>query len=291
MDKKAKTQSKNELTGRKPSWLKITAFSGKGYERVRKRLKEYGLSTVCQGANCPNRGECFNRGTATFLIMGSVCTRNCRFCDIKGGTPVKLDSTEPNRLAKMAAELDLKHVVVTSVTRDDLPDGGAGHFASTIEELRRHLPEATIEILTPDFKGDTRSADKIISAGPDVFNHNVETVPRLYSSVRPGARYDRSLDLLKYVAENSDIATKSGIMVGMGESLEEIGQVVADLAAIGVRMLTIGQYLQPSKEHLPVVRFVHPDEFEDMRILAEEAGILRVVSGPLVRSSYRAEMI
>lgn len=275
---------------RKPAWLKVSGFSGKGYEQVNRLLRHYGLSTVCHAANCPNRGECFNRGTATFLIMGPTCTRNCRFCDIEPGRPGQLDPTEPNRVASAAKELHLRHVVVTSVTRDDLPDGGVRHFAATVAALRQDLPGASIEILTPDFRGVAEAVDIIIDACPDVFNHNVETVPRLYSSVRPGADYRRSLDLLRAVGSRSQIVTKSGLMVGVGETRDELVAVFNDLAAAGVRVLTIGQYLAPSKDHLPVVRYWHPDEFSDLKRAAESAGIGTVVSAPLVRSSYKADL-
>ncbi|HOP06017.1 MAG TPA: lipoyl synthase [candidate division Zixibacteria bacterium] len=276
---------------RKPPWLKVSAFRGQGFNEVTRRLKELGLNTVCQAANCPNRGECFNRGTATFLIMGPVCSRNCTFCDIQGGKPHPLDPTEPQRVGLMAAELKLKHVVVTSVTRDDLPDGGADHFARTVAEIRRAIPSATVELLTPDFRGSTEAPDIIIAAAPDVFNHNVETVPRLYKIVRPGADYQRSLALLDYIGRTSGIPTKSGLMVGLGETPEELQAVFEDLARIGVVMLTIGQYLRPSMKHQPVFRYVTPEEFDVFGKAAEAAGIKRVFSAPLVRSSYMAEAL
>ncbi len=275
---------------RKPSWLRVTGFSGRGYEQVNRLLRHYGLNTVCHAANCPNRGECFNRGTATFLIMGPKCTRNCRFCDIEPGRPAPLDPTEPQRVASASKELNLRHVVVTSVTRDDLPDGGVRHFAATVAALRQELPEASVEILTPDFRGVPEAVDIVVAARPDVFNHNVETVPRLYPTVRPGADYRRSLDLLRAVGDRSDIVTKSGLMVGVGETRDELLPVFKDLADAGVRVLTIGQYLAPSKEHLPVVRYWHPDEFSDLKRAAEAAGIATVVSAPLVRSSYKADV-
>lgn len=278
-----------ELPKRKPPWLKVTGFSGRQFEQVSHLLKAHGLNTVCQAANCPNRGECFNRGTATFLIMGPLCTRNCRFCDVRAGVPSGLDADEPTRVAEAAAELKLKHVVITSVTRDDLPDGGAGQFVKVVAEIRRLLPAATVEILTPDFKGVANAAELMIGARPDVFNHNLETVPRLYPVVRPGADYGRSLELLRQVAEGSDIVTKSGLMLGLGEKMEELGQVFDDLAGVGVRILTLGQYLAPSKEHYPVQRYVSPEEFEQAGEQARRAGIGKVFSGPLVRSSYRAD--
>jgi len=273
----------------KPPWLKVRGFSGTGYDRVSHLLKDHGLSTVCQAANCPNRGECFNRGTATFLIMGPNCTRNCSFCDIATGKPLPLNPKEPEELAAMAAKLELKHVVVTSVTRDDLPDGGAGHFAETVRQLRLRLPEAAVELLTPDFRRQPEAPDIIIKAAPDVFNHNVETVPRLYRSVRAGAVYERSLDLLKYIRENSSMVTKSGLMLGLGEEHDELKQVFDDLVTHGVTVLTMGQYLAPSKDHHPVIRYVPPEEFDFLGEVARQSGLKHVQSGPLVRSSYRAE--
>lgn len=276
---------------RKPDWLRVKPFSGERFDGVRQALARHGLNTVCQAANCPNRGECFNRGTATFLIMGPLCTRNCRFCDIDTGQPVMLDPDEPLRVAAAAQELSLKYVVVTSVTRDDLADGGAAHFARTVQEIRRVLPNARVEVLTPDFQGSTDSIDTVVHSRPDVFNHNVETVPRLYSQVRPGADYLRSLRLLEHVSESSDIVTKSGLMVGVGETEAELEVLFGDLASVGVSILTIGQYLAPSVGHLPVVRYVTPTEFEQFQKKAEDAGIPRVLSGPLVRSSYNADSV
>lgn len=278
-----------QRTIQKPKWLKVSGFTGDGYRRVDRMLNELNLNSVCQAAGCPNRGECFNRGTATFLILGSICTRGCRFCNIGTGRPQPVDMDEPVRLAQMVAELKLNHVVVTSVNRDDLPDGGASHFAKTIEAIRKKLPSASIEILTPDFRNAPQAVDIIIEACPDVFNHNVETVPRLYRQVRPGAVYQRSLNLLKEVGERSRIFTKSGLMLGLGETTDELHRVFDDLVAIRVSMLTIGQYLAPSKNHLPVVRYVSPDEFTTLGEAAMKAGIPKVVSAPLVRSSYRAE--
>lgn len=286
---KPKDEAGTKPLQRKPKWLKVSAFQGEGYRRINNLLADMQVNTVCQAANCPNRGECFNRGTATFLIMGPNCTRNCRFCNIEAGRPALLDPLEPSRVAQMAARLELKHVVVTSVTRDDLADGGAEHFARTVREIRQALPGASIELLTPDFRRCPEAAGVIIKAVPDVFNHNVETVPRLYATVRPGADYNCSLGLLKYVGDNSSIVTKSGLMVGLGETFEELEQVFSDLAEHGVRMLTIGQYLSPSRQHHPVVRFVPPEEFDRLAEAASEAGIERIFSAPLVRSSYKAE--
>jgi lipoic acid synthetase len=282
-----KTQSENAAL-KKPAWLRVKPFSGKTFEGTRQSIAKYGLNTVCREANCPNRGECFNKGTATFLIMGPLCTRGCRFCDIGTGKPGPLNPQEPANVAAAAKEMGLKFVVVTSVTRDDLPDGGSAHFAQTVQEIRKALPQAGVEVLTPDFRGKTDQIDTVIQSRPDVFNHNVETVPRLYSKVRPSAIYPRSLELLKHVDESSGIVTKSGLMVGVGETEAELRTVFYDLARIGVSVLTIGQYLAPSASHLPVVRYVTPEEFDTFKKVAQQAGIPRVLSGPLVRSSYDA---
>ncbi len=278
-------------TKHKPAWLKVRAFTGAGYDSVNRLLKRHGLNTVCRAANCPNRGECFNRGTATFLILGPVCTRNCRFCNIQPGEPVPPDPDEPRRIARAAQDLQLRHVVITSVTRDDLPDGGAAQFVETVRQVRRCLPKATIELLTPDFGGQQRAWKTILQNPPDVFNHNVETVSRLYPLVRPSADYQRSLTLLRFLHENSDVVTKSGLMVGMGESCEELRTVFADLAVSRVSILTIGQYLSPSKQHFPTVRYLPPDEFDRLAEEARRAGIPTVVSAPLVRSSYQADIV
>ena len=275
---------------RKPSWLKVKAFTGSGYDHVNHLLSRHHLNTVCQAANCPNRGECFNRGTAPFLILGPLCTRNCRFCNILTGRPTEVDPEEPVRVAEMSAELKLKHVVITSVTRDDLPDGGAEQFAAVVREIRRLLPDTTVELLTPDFKDAPGAADVVIESAPDVFNHNIETVPRLYADVRPGADYHRSLNLLEYVHIHGKGLTKSGLMLGLGETREELRTVFDDLAAHHVSILTIGQYLAPSAEHYPVQRYVPPEEFETIGHEAEQAGIRLVISAPLVRSSYKADV-
>ncbi|MCK4632257.1 MAG: lipoyl synthase [candidate division Zixibacteria bacterium] len=273
---------------RKPEWLKVRAFGGKRFERTDRLLTEHRLSTVCRDANCPNRGECFEDGTATFLLMGPRCTRNCRFCDIPTGQPGPLDPGEPQRVAEAAALLQLDHVVVTSVTRDDLDDGGVKHFAATVTAIRKKLPSSSIEILTPDFQNVTGAVEIIVACHPDVFNHNVETVPRLYPHVRSGAKLETSLELLRQVAEKSSILTKSGLMVGLGETSDELCRLFSDLAHSGVSILTIGQYLAPSSDHYPVAEYIHPDQFVEMARLAREAGIKTVVSGPLVRSSYKA---
>jgi lipoic acid synthetase len=254
-------------------------------------LKDLKLNTVCQEANCPNRGECFNRRTATFLIMGHVCCRNCRFCNIESGRPESLDLEEPERVARAAERLQLRHVVITSVTRDDLPDGGASHFAETVRQIRRRLPECKIELLTPDFKDVPDALAIVMEAGPDIFNHNLETVPRLYPLVRPAADYMRSLKLLLKAHEEFGVTTKSGLMVGVGETREELRRVFIDLAGHRVAILTIGQYLAPSSKHLPVNRYVPPEEFKEYAEEAKKAGLKKVFSAPLVRSSYMADIV
>ena len=247
------------------------------------------LHTVCEEANCPNRGECFNSGTATFLLMGPVCSRDCRFCNVSGGKPHPLDPDEPRKVARVAAELGLSHVVVTSVTRDDLPDEGAQHFRETIAQIGQALPQATIEVLTPDFHARRDLLDLVLEAAPTVFNHNVETVPRLYPQVRPQADYRRSLEVLAYAAgQYPHVKVKSGLMVGLGETHGELHGVFGDLASAGVAMITIGQYLPPTRAHVPLERYYTPDEFAGLKSAAEDRGIPIVVSGPLVRSSYRA---
>lgn len=248
------------------------------------------MNTVCQSAHCPNIGECFSRKTATFLVLGNVCTRSCRFCAVRGGEPAQLDPDEPARVADAVARLGLRYVVITSVTRDDLPDGGGGHFVATIRAVRERRPGVTVEILVPDFRGDAELIETVVDGGPDVFGHNVETVPRLYPDVRPGAGYGRSLDVLRFAKNrDSEILTKSGIMVGMGESRAEVVTVMKDLQSVHCDILTIGQYLSPSREHYPVVEFVPPEVFEEYARVGEEIGFRHVVSGPLVRSSYMAE--
>jgi lipoic acid synthetase len=274
---------------RKPAWLKVRAFGGTEFNRVSGLLQDLHLNTVCQEANCPNRGECFNRGTAVFLLMGPTCTRNCGFCNVQTGRPLPVDPQEPQRVAEASKRLRLRHVVITSVTRDDLDDGGAKQFARTVRAVRANLPGATIEVLTPDFRGSTQALETVIASRPDVFNHNVETVPNLYRSVRPAADYRRSLYLLKSAGACHDMLIKSGLMVGLGESFEELKQVFGDLAESHVSLLTIGQYLSPSSNHLPVTRFVSPEEFNVLREAAEASGIRSVFSGPLVRSSYLAD--
>jgi lipoic acid synthetase len=276
---------------RKPPWLKITAFAGREFNEVSSLLNRYGLNTVCQAANCPNRGECFSRGTATFLILGPLCTRNCRFCDVHPGRPSPPDPKEPERVAAAAEKLGLRYVVITSVTRDDLPDGGALQFAETIRAVKSVLPNSRVEVLTPDFNGAPDALATVMRAAPDVFNHNLETVPRLYRSVRPGADYHRSLALLEDAHRTFGVVTKSGLMVGLGETTEELDEVFADLARHHVSMLTVGQYLSPSKDHLPVSRYVPPEEFRQLAERARLAGLQKVFSAPLVRSSYLADQL
>ena len=288
-NKKIADSEPNHL--KKPSWLKVKAFSGQGYNRVNSLLKKYGLNTVCHDANCPNRGECFNWGTATFLILGPTCSRNCSFCDIDSGLPKPVKSEEPENVARAARDLKLKHVVVTSVTRDDLADGGAAQFADTIRCIRKYLPDSTIEVLTPDFKHTPESVDLIVDAHPDVFNHNIETVENLYVKVRPQADYFGSLRLLKYVSEKSKIIIKSGLMVGVGETLEQLKKTFSDISENNVKILTIGQYLAPSRDHFPVSKYYTPEEFELLKMHAQTAGIKHVLSAPLVRSSYKADMV
>lgn len=272
----------------KPEWLKVRLLN-EDLNRMEAFLKSMSLNTVCQSANCPNMGECFARKTATFMIMGNICTRNCRFCAVEKGHPQPLDEDEPRRVAEAAQKLGLKHVVVTCVTRDDLPDGGASHFAKTIYELKK-LPGVAVEVLVSDFMGKEESIAKVIEAKPDIINHNIETVPRLYSKVRPKADYSRSLNLLKKSKElDPYILTKSGIMVGLGETEEEVIQVMKDLRSVDCDMMTIGQYLRPSVKHIEVAEYVTPQQFERYEEIGYELGFKYVASGPLVRSSYHAD--
>lgn len=272
-----------------PSWIKKRISLGEG-EETQKLLQSLSLHTVCESARCPNRGECFARKVATFLIMGSICTRRCRFCAVEKGIPQPLDFEEPRRVGEASRQLGLKHVVITSVTRDDLPDGGAYHFVATIREIRKVLPFSTIEVLTPDFQGREEDLQVVVKEQPEVFNHNVETVPRLYPVVRPLASYERSLTILKKVKEISpSIITKSGLMVGLGEGKEEVLEVLEDLRGVGCDVVTIGQYLRPSPRHLEVKEYVPPQVFTWYEDIAYSLGFRGVASGPLVRSSYLAE--
>ncbi len=274
---------------RLPAWLRRPIAKSGSFADVNQLLGELELNTVCQSAKCPNRGECFSEGTATFLIMGGVCTRGCRFCAIETCPPEPLDAGEPARVAEAAARMGLSHVVITSVTRDDLSDGGAAHFVATIQAVREMLPEVAVEVLTSDFGGSEASIDAVAAARPDVFNHNVETVPRLYPEVRPQADYARSLRVLARVRETqADLPTKSGLMLGLGETHAEVVEVLRDLRDSGVEMLTLGQYLRPSKAHLPVTEFVEPAEFAALAREAYAMGFSAVASAPFVRSSYHA---
>ncbi len=273
---------------KKPEWLK-KKMDIKAVMEMENMLRSLSLNTVCEGASCPNRGECFKNKTATFMILGSVCTRNCRFCDVPKGNPTMLDPDEPENVAIASQKLGLKHIVVTSVTRDDLPDGGAEHFAATIRALKATLPESTVEVLIPDFKGDVDALMTVINARPEIINHNVETVPSLYSKVRPMAKYERSLQLLERVKTlTSGIFSKTGIMVGLGETKEQVLAVMDDLRAIDCDLLTIGQYLQPSKKHIEVAEYITPEQFKEYEQIGLEKGFTYVASGPFVRSSYNA---
>ncbi|MDB5978821.1 MAG: lipA [Nevskia sp.] len=276
---------------RKPSWIRAKTQGTPEVARIKAALRANNLHTVCEEAACPNLGECFGKGTATFMIMGDICTRRCPFCDVAHGRPKPLDANEPVNLARTIRDMALRYVVITSVDRDDLRDGGAAHFAACISESRALSPTLTIEVLVPDFRGRMDPALTIFKDNPpDVFNHNLETVPRLYKQARPGSDYDWSLDLLeRFKAMHPEVPTKSGLMLGLGEEIEEIEQVMRDLRAHNVNMLTLGQYLQPSRHHLPVARYVHPDEFERLRVIGEQMGFSHVASGPMVRSSYHAD--
>lgn len=273
---------------RLPDYLKRPIIDTDKTRTVRKILKTKCLNTVCENARCPNKNECYTKNTATFLIMGGNCTRNCRYCNISCAKPQSLDSEEPKHIAEAVKALGLKYAVITSVTRDDLPDGGAEHFANCIYEIRKICPDTKIEILTPDFKGDRNSLDLIIKAHPDVFNHNIEAVRDIFKAVRPQGDYNCSLEVLKYVKENSDILTKSGLIIGLGETFEQIEQTLVDLKDVGCDIVTIGQYIQPSKQHLEVAKYYTPEEYDELKALAQKAGIKNYQIGPLVRSSYRA---
>jgi lipoic acid synthetase len=276
---------------KKPDWIRVKAGNSQAFYEVKRRLREHNLHTVCEEASCPNIGECFGKGTATFMILGELCTRRCPFCDVAHGRPKPPDTEEPLNLARTVAAMRLKYVVITSVDRDDLRDGGAGHFADCIRALRTHSPATRIEILTPDFRGRQEKALDTLGTGlPDVMNHNLETVPRLYKVARPGADYRHSLALLQdFKRRYAGIPTKSGLMVGLGETDDEILEVMRDLRAHDVDMLTIGQYLQPTPGHLPVLRYVEPARFKDFERAAQEMGFRHAACGPLVRSSYHAD--
>ena len=284
-----KINKPDNISPKKPFWLKVKAPQGKIFDQTKDLLDDLNITTVCEEASCPNIGNCWSKKHATMMIMGDICTRACSFCNVATGKPNKLDLSEPIRVAKSVARLNLNHVVITSVDRDDLYDGGADHFVATITDIRKYSPNTSIEILTPDFLKKDGALEKVINAKPDVFNHNLETVPRLYPSVRPGARYFHSLSLLAKVKEvDPNIFTKSGIMVGLGESQNEIYQVMDDMRSADIDFLTIGQYLQPTIKHHKVEKFVHPDEFEKYKKVALSKGFLLVSSSPFTRSSFHA---
>jgi lipoic acid synthetase len=274
----------------KPEWLKVKFFGGENYQELKRIMRTLELHTVCESARCPNMGECWEHRTATFMILGNICTRSCGFCAVPSGRPAAApDEDEPARVAEAVEKMNLRYAVVTSVNRDDQPDGGAAIFARTIEEIRRRVPGCKVEVLIPDFRGDWRALATVLAARPDVLNHNTETVPRLYQEVRKGARYERSLELLRRAKQAMpDLPTKTGMMLGLGETREEVLQAMGDLAAQSVDILTLGQYLQPTREHLPVARFVRPDEFAEYKVLGAQMGFRHIESGPLVRSSYHA---
>ena len=276
---------------RLPDYLKRPIIDTDKTRTVRKILKTKRLNTVCENARCPNKNECYTKNTATFLIMGKNCTRNCHYCNISSTRPEPLDLNEPKHIAEAVKDLGLKYTVITSVTRDDLQDGGAKHFANCIYEIRNLCKNVKIEILTPDFKGDKKAIDTIIKAHPDVFNHNIETVREVFKTARPQGNYDISLNVLKYIKENSDILTKSGLMIGLGETFEQIESTMTDLKNAGCDILTIGQYIQPSKEHLQVAKYYSLEEYENLKTLAKQIGFINFQIGPLVRSSYNASEI
>ncbi|MGB0381868.1 MAG: lipoyl synthase [Alphaproteobacteria bacterium] len=285
-----KKQRPDRLGARRPDWIKVRAPAGDVFSETRNIMREQKLHTVCEEAGCPNIGECWSKKHATMLIMGDICTRACDFCNVITGKPEALDAFEPGRVALSVAQLGLRHVVVTSVDRDDLEDGGAEHYAQTIRAIRHRVPDCSIEVLTPDFLRKPGALEVVVDAGPDVFNHNLETVPSLYPSVRPGARYFHSLRLLEQAkARMPQIFTKSGLMVGLGEERDELMQVMDDMRIAGVDFLTIGQYLQPTLKHHPVVRYYHPEEFQELESLARGKGFLLVSASPMTRSSYHAD--
>ena len=274
----------------RPEWLRVKFFNGPNYQDLKRIMRTLGLNTVCESARCPNMGECWEHRTATFMILGNICTRACGFCAVPSGKPAgPPDEMEPERVAEAVERMGLRYAVVTSVNRDDQPDGGAAIFARTISEIRRRVPSCKVEVLIPDFRGDWGALETVIAARPDVLNHNTETVPRLYHEVRKGAVYGRSLELLRRAKTLApEMPTKTGLMLGLGEEREEVLAAMQDLAAQGTDILTLGQYLQPTREHLPIVRYIHPDEFAEYKKMGEHMGFAHVESGPLVRSSYHA---
>ncbi|HEY9714139.1 MAG TPA: lipoyl synthase [Chroococcales cyanobacterium] len=286
----SKVTAEPEIIQRLPEWVRRTVLNTEENRQVRKILKEQNLNTICESGRCPNKGECWAKRTATFLLMGPLCTRTCKFCSVNKGLPDALDAEEPHRVAEASRQMGLKHVVLTSVNRDDLPDQGAGHFAATIRALKEYIPGVNVEVLTPDFQGREDCIATVLEAGPVVFNHNIETVPRLYRRVRPGSKYKRSLQVLAAAKRLSpEIPTKSGLMLGLSETTEEIKEVLHDMRAHDVDFLTLGQYLRPSRDQLPVVRYLTPEEFTELGEYAETLAFKMVHSGPLVRSSYHAE--
>ncbi|MGB9772233.1 MAG: lipoyl synthase [Candidatus Kapaibacteriota bacterium] len=281
-------ERRQQTLQRRPEWLKVRAPGGETFSNLRRMMRAKTLHTVCEEAHCPNIGECWGRGTATFLILGDTCTRSCGFCAIKTGRPNPVDPEEPLKVAIAVQQMGISHVVITSVNRDELPDQGSTIWAKTILEVRRLNPNVSIEVLIPDFKGDTDCLQRVLDAKPNILNHNVETVPHLYRLVRPQAKYERSLKVLQFAKEKGFV-TKTGIMVGIGETFDEVVEVMKDLREIGVDIFTVGQYLQPTPKHLPVDRFVTPEEFKQYRLIGIQLGFRHVESGPLVRSSYHAE--
>ena len=274
---------------RKPPWLRTRLTEATEYGQISRRLRSANLHTICESGACPNKGECWGRGTATFMILGNICTRSCRFCNVTTGRPHAPDPGESEEVAKTVAQMGVKHCVITSVDRDDLDDGGAGHWADTISKIKQQSPHTTIEALIPDFKGEEKDIQQVMNAAPEIISHNLETVRELTKPVRVYASYERSLQVLKYIAENSSIRTKSGIMLGLGETEEEILETMDDLRAVNCQVITIGQYLQPSKDSLPVQKYIHPDDFLRYGKIALKKGFLHAESAPLVRSSYQAE--
>jgi lipoic acid synthetase len=274
----------------RPDWLKVRFFGGANYQDLKRLMRTLGLHTVCESARCPNMGECWEHRTATFMILGNICTRACGFCAVPSGKPIgPPEEDEPDRVAEAVEKMGLRYAVVTSVNRDDQPDGGAEIFARTIQEIRRRVPDCRVEVLIPDFRGEWSALETVLNARPDVLNHNMETVPRLYREVRKGAVYERSLELLRRAKEfSAEVPTKTGMMLGLGETRDEVIAAMADLAEQHVNILTLGQYMQPTREHLPIVRYVRPDEFAEYKLLGEQMGFRHVESGPLVRSSYHA---
>lgn len=277
------------LPERKPSWLKVKAPGGENYVRLKGLMKELNLHTVCEEAHCPNVGECWQHGTATFMILGDVCTRNCGYCAVAHGRPPKYDIDEPNRVGAAIAQMNLQHAVITSVDRDDLPDYGAFIFAETIRQIHQRLPGCSVEVLVPDFQGDENAIRTVLEAGPEIYNHNTETVPRLYKRARPGGRYERVMQIFRFAKQVAPhIPTKTGVIVGLGETTEELVAVMHDLRAVDVDILTIGQYLRPSDGHLPLDRYYTPEEFRELRTIGMQLGFKHVEAAPLVRSSYHA---